>query len=239
MEIQVQPVKQLPLIEPYYQAFDDIGNPMGVDDLLNRCQTGDRHAENELISHYFGRLADQAQRKIGDQFQGKFDGEDIAISVLKSVALRMRSGKVEIEDEKRFWALLMAVMKNKVHRQIEYWTALGRDVHREKNGDREGEEDSLPLVVLEGMSREPTPEEAVATSELIEGLLAKLDELTLDRYSEPSCKEVLLARLEGKEYAEICDDAERKYGRKLSTKSIYHRMKATEEALGCFIQGDS
>ena len=151
----------------------------------------------------------------------------------------MRSGKVEIEDEKRFWALLMAVMKNKVHRQIEYWTALGRDVHREKNGDREGEDDSLPLVVLEGMSREPTPDEAVATKELIEGLLSKLDELTLDRYSEPSCKEVLVARLEGKEYAEICDDAERKYGRKLSTKSIYHRMKATEEALGCFVQGDS
>ena len=209
---------------------------MLVDELLARCQSGDRQAENELIAIYFGKLADKAQQKIGQNYQGKFDGEDIAISVLKSVALRMRSGKVEIEDEKRFWALLLAVMKNKVHRQIEFWTALGRDVHRETAGQSEGESESLPLVVLEGLSREPTPEEAVATSELIEKLMAKLDELTSDRFSEPSCKEVLLARLDGKEYSEICDDVEKKYGRKISTKAIYNRMKATEEVLGEFMK---
>lgn len=62
------------------------------------------------------------------------------------------------------------------------------------------------------LSREPTPEEAVATSELIETLMAKLDELTSDRFSEPSCREVLLARLDGKEYSEICDDVEKSTG---------------------------
>ena len=209
---------------------------MLVDELLARCQSGDRQAENELIAIYFGKLADKAQQKIGQNYQGKFDGEDIAISVLKSVALRMRSGKVEIDDEKRFWALLLAVMKNKVHRQIEFWTALGRDVHRETAGHSEGESDSLPLVVLEGLSREPTPEEAVATAELIEKLMAKLDEMTTDRFSEPSCKEVLLARLDGKEYSEICDDVEKNFGRRISTKAIYNRMKATEEVLGEFMK---
>ncbi len=212
---------------------------MLVDELLARCQSGDRQAENELIAIYFGKLADKAQQKIGQNYQGKFDGEDIAISVLKSVALRMRSGKVEIDDEKRFWALLLAVMKNKVHRQIEFWTALGRDVHRETAGHSEGESDSLPLVVLVGLSREPTPEEAVATAELIEKLMAKLDEMTTDRFSEPSCKEVLLARLDGKEYSEICDDVEKKHGRKISTKAIYNRMKATEEVLGEFMKDGS
>lgn len=209
---------------------------MLVNDLLARCQAGDHQAENELIAIYFGKLADRAQHKIGEKYQGKFDGEDIAVSVLKSVALRMRSGKVEIEDEKRFWALLMAVMKNKVHRQIEYWNALGRNVHREAAGESESDDGSLPLIVLEGMSREPSPEEAAATSELIGGLLEKLDELTLERFRDPSCKEVLLARLEGKEYAEICEEVEQKYGRRISTKSIYFRMKATEEALGAFVQ---
>lgn len=211
---------------------------MNVDDLLLQCKLGNRRAENELISSYFRRLAEIAQRKIGDKFRGKFDGEDIAISVLKSVALRMRSGKVEVEDEKRFWALLMAVMKNKVHRQIEYWTALGRNVNRESSESSQSDDESLPFMIIEGMSKEPTPEEAVATSELLQGLLQKLDELTLERYCEPSCKEVLLARLEGKEYSEICDDIERKYGRRISTKSIYHRMKATEEALASFFQDD-
>lgn len=208
---------------------------MLVDELLARCRSGDREAENELIAIYFGKLAEKAHQRIGEKYRGKFDGEDIAISVLKSVALRMRSGKIEIEDEKRFWALLMAVMKNKVHRQIEFWTALGRDVHRETPSETEGESSSLPLVVLEGMSREPTPEEAVATSELIERLMAKLDEMTASRFQEPSCREVLFARLEGKEYSEICDDVERKYGRRISTKSIYLRMKATEEVLGEFM----
>jgi DNA-directed RNA polymerase specialized sigma24 family protein len=212
---------------------------MTVDELLRRCRDGDHQAENELIAAYFGRLAESAQRKIGDQFRGKFDGEDIAVSVLKSVALRMRAGTVEIEDEKRFWALLMAVMKNKVHKQIDYWEAMLRDVHRESRPKDDSDGESIPMVVLEGMSREPTPDEAVATSELIESLLEKLDELTLDRFSQPSCKEVLLARLEGKEYTEICEEVERKYGRRISTKSIYHRMKATEEALGRFIQPDT
>jgi DNA-directed RNA polymerase specialized sigma24 family protein len=212
---------------------------MTVDELLRRCRDGDHQAENELIAAYFGRLAESAQRKIGEQFRGKFDGEDIAVSVLKSVALRMRAGTVEIEDEKRFWALLMAVMKNKVHKQIDYWEAMLRDVHRESRPKDDSDGESIPMVVLEGMSREPTPDEAVATSELIESLLEKLDELTLDRFSQPSCKEVLLARLEGKEYTEICEEVERKYGRRISTKSIYHRMKATEEALGRFIQPDT
>lgn len=209
---------------------------VNVQDLLHRCKLGDHLAENELIASYFKKLAELAQRKIGEKFQGKFDGEDIAISVLKSVALRMRSGKLEIEDEKRFWGLLLAVMKNKVHRQIEYWTALGRTVHRENQESSQGDDASLPMVILEGMSREPTPEEAVATNELLQHLLMKLDDLTIDRYSEPSCKEVLLARLEGKEYSEICDDIERKYGRRISTKSIYYRMKATEEALASFLE---
>jgi len=120
---------------------------MTNEDLLQRCQRGDRQAENELIADYFLKLAETAQRRISGKFQGKFDGEDIAVSVLKSVALRMRSGKLEVEDEKRFWALLVAVMKNKVHRQIEYWTAQGRDVHREKAESDEGD-GSLPMVVL-------------------------------------------------------------------------------------------
>ena len=210
---------------------------MTIEDLLQRCQRGDRQAENELIADYFLKLAETAQRRISGKFQGKFDGEDIAVSVLKSVALRMRSGKLEVEDEKRFWALLVAVMKNKVHRQIEYWTALGRDVHREKADSNDGEDDSLSMVVLEGLSREPTPEDAVATSEFLESLFKKLDELTLERFSEPSCSEVLSARLEGKEYTEICVEVEKKYGRRISTKSIYHRMKATEEVLETFMPG--
>jgi DNA-directed RNA polymerase specialized sigma24 family protein len=212
---------------------------MTIEDLLQRCQRGDRQAENELIADYFLKLAETAQRRISGKFQGKFDGEDIAVSVLKSVALRMRSGKLEVEDEKRFWALLVAVMKNKVHRQIEYWTALGRDVHREKADSNDGEDDSLPMVVLEGLSREPTPEDAVATSEFLESLFKKLDELTLERFSEPSCSEVLSARLEGKEYSEICVEVEKKYGRRISTKSIYHRMKATEEVLETFVPDET
>ncbi len=205
---------------------------MDVDALLNRCKQGDRLAENELIAIYFSRLADKAAVKIGQKFNGKFDGEDIAVSVLKSVALRMRTGKVEIEDEKRFWAMLMATMKNKVHRQIEYWTALGRSVYRESiEQQNDSQQECLPELVLQAMSRDPSPEEAVATGELILGLYEKLDALTLDRFEEPSCKEVLQLRIEGLDYIEICDYAMKKYGRILSTKSIYNRMKAIGEVL--------
>jgi hypothetical protein len=69
--------------------------------------------------------------------------------------------------------------------------------------------------------------------------MAKLDEMTTDRFSEPSCKEVLIARLDGKEYSEICDDVEKKFGRRISTKAIYNRMKATEEVLGEFMKDGS
>lgn len=184
---------------------------------------------------YFTRLAEQAQKYIGSRYQSKFDGDDIAVTVLNTIAKRIRNGKVEIDDEKRFWALLMAVMRFKVYRQIEYWNALVRDVRREQRSDATGSEDSLPDLVIQLMSKEPTPDEGGAFADLIDNLLVKLDEATKDRFKDPpSCKEVLLARLAGKEYVEICEEVRQRYGKDISTKTIANRMQVTKEVLRDF-----
>lgn len=124
----------------------------------------------------------------------------------------------------------MAVMRFKVYRLIEYWNALVWDVRREQVSAPNGSQDSLPDVVVLLMSKEPTPDEGGAFADLIDDLLYKLEEATKDRFKDPpSCKEVLLARLAGREYVEICEDIRTNYGKEVSTKTIANRMQVTKK----------
>jgi hypothetical protein len=205
---------------------------MTVNELLARCKQGDRLAENELMAIYFDRVAANASQMIGAKYRSKFDGEDIAVSALKSLANQLREGLVEIDDEKHFLAKLFAIVQNKVHHQIEYWTALKRGVCREVSDNQSSSDrEPLPELIHHALSREPSPEEAVVFTEELLKLRNRLDERTLDRFSKPSCKEVLDARREGKDYITICEDVKAIYGRDISTKAIYYRIKAIQEVL--------
>jgi len=197
---------------------------MDVEELLSRCRAGDRGAENELIAIYLEKIARYADHRIGPDFVRRFDGEDVAQSVLKSAALGMRTGGIEVEDERMFWGLLVVMTKHKINRRVRYWRRQRRDIRRE---ERVPEQAALPEEILRDLVQEPNEQDAEEATKLLNALLVRLESERVA--NPPSYREVLMARLNGDSYETICDRCEKQYGRPVSTKTIQRRMDVIRE----------
>lgn len=193
-----------------------LGGYMSVDELLERCRMGDREAENELVATYLTRIARFAEQRISAKFKARVDGDDIAQSVLKSAALRFRSGQLEAEDERTFWGLLVSITINKVNRRIQFEKRLKRRVDLEVSPDGS----LFSWEHLQIMCRESTVEDQAEFIELLERVFDRIK--TLEAKNPPSHEEVLLARLNGDDYADISQ----RFG--TSTKTIKRRLDDIE-----------
>ena len=141
---------------------------------------------DRLFEEYLPKLIAVAANRIGDRFQGKFDGEDIAGTVCRSVFRRWKDGKFTFDDDAEFWRLLVTIAKRKISNLVRHFNTEKCDINLEVS------EVANAIVA----SPEPGPQDAVAIKESISKLARRLDDLE---------NQIFKLRMEGREFQEIAD----------------------------------
>jgi RNA polymerase sigma factor (sigma-70 family) len=156
---------------------------------LERLQSGDSLAAQELWHLYFERLVRLARQRLPMRLRRVADEEDIALSAMKSFCRAIEAGRYpQIADRDDLWRVLVVITARKTLHLV-------RDQQRQKRGGRfqhnENESDGINQIV----GREPSPEFAVEVAEELENLLERLEESDL--------KSLAVWKLEGYTSAEI------------------------------------
>jgi RNA polymerase sigma-70 factor (ECF subfamily) len=141
-------------------------------DFVARLRAGDGTAAGELFLRFAGRLVSLARRQFAGGLQHKVDPEDVVQSAYKSFFQRYGDGNLEVVSWNSLWGLLTVITLRKCCERVAYHRAACRDAAREVAPT----ETTAEEYSLEGLSREPTPIEAVLLNETLEQLLAGLDE---------------------------------------------------------------
>jgi RNA polymerase sigma factor (sigma-70 family) len=156
---------------------------------------------NKLFEAFLPKLIRQAENRIADRYKQKFDGNDIAATVCRTVFRRFKEGKFKFGDDAELWRLMTTISIRKISNKVRAENTQGRSIDREVDGDPE-----FQLA----LSREPSPEDSAQFVDLLERLGQHLDTETM---------EVLNLRLTGMTAREIADQlgvVERTVTRKLA-----------------------
>lgn len=162
-------------------------------ELFARYRQGESQAADELFQRYVYRLTLLARSRLSPRLASRTDPEDVVLSAYRSFFVRAREGKFVIVRSGDLWRLLLSITLHKLYRQARRHTAERRSVAREEAWD--GAAGESPL-----MSREPTPEEALAAADELTALLAALD---------PFARRVLELRLQEESLADIAAETGR------------------------------
>jgi RNA polymerase sigma-70 factor, ECF subfamily len=144
-----------------------------IEELLAQLESGDQGAATKVFERYAERLVALARGRFQARLRSKVDAEDIVQSVFKSFFRAQGKGQFEFDDWGGLWRLLVTMTVRKCGRRAEEFYAARRDVGRERH-DRGSAEDRRPE--LEVAAPDPTPDEAVALTELVERLISSLDD---------------------------------------------------------------
>ena len=157
-------------------------------DLLQAFRTGSESAAAELFDRYVDRLTGLARARLSARLRRRIDPEDVVLSTYRSFFVAARRGRYELAQSGDLWRLLARMTLNKLARQAARHQADKRSV---------ADEASLPATPL---SRDPTPDEAVALADELEALMQGLT---------PLPRRVLELRLQGHTHEEIAADIDR------------------------------
>ncbi len=146
----------------------------------------DRPDLDRLFEEYLPKLIRLAEGRIADRFKGKFDENDIAGTVCRSVFRRWKEGKFKFDDDAEFWRLLVTVAKRKICNKVRDFTTKSRSIDLEVA-------DTVSAIVI---APDPDPADAAAFEESLAILAERLTEQE---------KNVFKLRMEGREYHEIGD----------------------------------
>jgi RNA polymerase sigma factor (sigma-70 family) len=155
-------------------------------ELLQKYRDGDERAAEQLFFRYVGRLTLLARSRLSPTLASRTDPEDIVLSAYRSFFIGARDGKFILSRSGDLWRLLVAITLHKLYRQARKQSAERRALAA---WEFEAAGTSQP-----DLSREPSPEEAVALADELAALLSKLD---------PFARRVLELRLQDRSLAEI------------------------------------
>lgn len=166
-------------------------------DLVSRWRKGDEAAAAELFRRYAERLIALAHRRLSAKLTQRVQPEDVIQSVYCSFFAGARDGKFVLLRSGDLWRLLVAITLNKLQHQVKRHTAAKRAVWKEQQIDNG---DSVYGVPTEVLAREPSGDEAVALTDLLEGVMRDLD---------PRERRMIELRLQGYGLGEIADETSR------------------------------
>lgn len=133
--------------------------------LLTRYQAGDQAAADELFRRYVGRLTVFARARLAPRVARRIDAEDVVLSAYRGFFLRARGCQLSLHRSGDLWRLLVAIVLNKLRRQVARHEAEKRSIRREEE---------LLDVICEPQACQPSPEQALAIAEELEQLMAAL-----------------------------------------------------------------
>jgi RNA polymerase sigma-70 factor (ECF subfamily) len=145
----------------------------GFPEFLARLRAGDGAAAGELFQRFAQQLLALARRQVGGGLQHKVDPEDVVQSAYKSFFRRYGAGNLHAVNWNSLWGLLTLITLRKCAERVAYHRAQCRDAAREAARPANAEGSAF---WEEAISREPTPVEAALLSEVVDQLLASLDE---------------------------------------------------------------
>lgn len=158
-----------------------------LSDLIKRVREGDSEATDELFAHYAQRLSRLAEQHLSRKVSGRVEGEDVVLSVFRTLFRRSAEGKFQIDSRAQLWRLLVKITVHKARMQGRRHTAAMRHVGAEQHDDNGEWIEAL-------VDHEPGPEEIVILNDQIEDLLRGLP---------AQYRQVLQQRLQGHSATEI------------------------------------
>lgn len=204
---------------------------MDIRVLLEKCRQGDKEAEQELICYYISRVTIFAEKRISPLYKRRFDGDDVANSVMKSLIQRIRSGKIDSEDEWQLWSLLLLMTRRKVSRRVREANQAKRSINREVHPNASEDISGIELAeIVENSDNESNHESYQESAQLLEQAILHLEKTQSGKLC-PTHRDVLQLVLQGLPYSEICETLEKRVGQQVSDKTIQRRMKDIRDAL--------
>lgn len=165
--------------------------------LLARLQSGDQDVVPELWERYFHRLQGLARKQLLHAYTGEADGEDIALSAIRTFCRRIEQGEyAELSGEGELWDLLATITRNKASKLRRRHSQAKRDWKKTIH-DHGSEVDTESPLLAGLVSKELDPQER---AEATDGFLHLLEVLQSD-----DLREVALLKLEGLKNSEIMD----------------------------------
>ncbi len=170
--------------------------PTSTQALLQRVQTGDEKALNELYNRYLMRVLAAVRARLGAELRGKLESWDVVQDALLASLKNVHS--FDQTSEGAFLNWLAKVVENRIRDQLDYFRAEKRDHRLEKPlaGPRSAES-CVPLDIPE-RSCVPTPSQVLILSED----LARLEK-AMDQLPEESRELIVAVKIEGRTYHEI------------------------------------
>jgi RNA polymerase sigma-70 factor (ECF subfamily) len=190
------------------------GSPGSVTNWLRRH---DDEAACRIWERYVRRLLSLAQQELERAVEARIDADDVVQSVFASYF--RRRADYELTDRDELWSLLVTITLNKVRNANRFHHRKKRDVRRTVSGGglsggvADHEDVGGVFALMSGKG--PTPEEAVALAEELEGRLGDLEAT-----GDPNLLRIARLKLDGYSNREIADalqlterTIERKLGR--------------------------
>src|SRR5262249_37515182 len=144
---------------------------------------GDPTAAQKVFDQYVDKMVAMARKRISQRLASRIDAEDVVQSVFRTFFHRTKEGQFEVHDPEDICKTLARITMHKVFREVAHHQAAKRDAARELgSGD-----DSQDLVV-NLVSREPSPEDTTALIDQMEHFLGTL---------KPQEREILELRMQG------------------------------------------
>jgi RNA polymerase sigma-70 factor, ECF subfamily len=142
-------------------------------DLLIRLRQGDDAAAARVFHRFTHRLIALARVRLDSRVRQKVDAEDVLQSVYRSFFLRCADGQFDLSGWDSLWSLLAVITVRKCGHWADHFHADKRDIGREVASTTTGE-DTAPGGEMRAL--DPSPEEVVLLTELVESLLRELPE---------------------------------------------------------------
>lgn len=164
-------------------------------ELMDRLRSGEDGAAREVFARFATRLVGLARRNLDGKLAVKVDPEDVVQSAYKSFFVRQRDGGLEVANWDGLWGVLTMITLRKCADRAAFFRAGKRDVGREATP---ASNDDGPGAAAEiALDREPSPEEAVVLSEIVEALFRGVD--------DPDERAILELSLQGYTATEISE----------------------------------
>jgi RNA polymerase sigma-70 factor, ECF subfamily len=155
--------------------------------VMERFDSDREAAAREVFMKFAGRLVALTRRQFEPRLAHRVDAEEVVQSAFKSFFVRQRAGRFDVGGWPSVWGLLTVITLRKCADRVAYYRAACRDARREVNDPDGRAWDDAP-------NRDPSPHEAAALAELVDGLLAAAD---------PDDRPVLELSLQGHSAADI------------------------------------